>query len=169
MVLVPQDRTQTLLLQHELNRQGVATQTAATPQAGITLAKQTGASWVIGAPGRWADPPQVQPTRSPLKPLDVPHVWGGGNDGGQGGGAAGMPLSQPQAPQAAYGAATWSGYGHPPVPPSQGKLGGVRTFTDSMIDDGHWPVHVPLTLCLPIVLTTSVIGTPDTPSTHITE
>jgi hypothetical protein len=156
VVLVPQDRTQTLLLQQEFNRQGVATQVAQTPQAGITLAKQTGASWVIGTDGRWADPPFVQPSRTPLKPPDtLPSCLGCGGPlpppPGRGGG--GPPPPPPPPPALSSGPANWSGFQRFTPPASQNTPGGVRTFKDALIDDGRWPVHVPLTLCLPVVLT----------------
>ncbi len=157
VVLVPQDRTQSLLLQQELNRQGVATQTAQTPQVGMDLAKRFGASWVIGADGHWADPPDPQQSRFPRKPPDALPGRGGEPPRPQPlGVSAGSPPPPPPPPSASSaGPLNWSGFQRFTPPASQSKPGGVRTFTDAFIDDGLWPVHVPLTLCLPVVLTSA--------------
>jgi tetratricopeptide (TPR) repeat protein len=161
VVLVPQDRMQSFLLQQELNRQGVATYAAPTPQAAATLAKQSGASWVIGADGHWADPPYVQSSRLPLKPPDIlPSCPGCGGPRPQPFGVGGGPSPPPPSAASSTVPGNWSGFQRFTPPASQSTPGGVRTFTDAMIDDGRWPVHVPLTLCLPVVLTAGVGGSP---------
>ena len=160
VVLVPRDPTQTLLLQQELNRQGVATQTAQTPQAGIDLAKQSGAAWVIGANGHFADPPNMQSSNQPLKPPDIlPSCWGCEGPRPQPlGGSGGGPPPPPPPAALSSGSMNWNGFQPFTPPPSLNTPGGVRTFTDAMIDDGRWPVHVPLTLCLPVVVTAGAGG-----------
>jgi tetratricopeptide (TPR) repeat protein len=156
VVLVAQDPTQSISLQQAFNRQGVATQTAQTPQAGIDLAKQSGASWVIGANGHFADPPNNQSSNQPLKPPDIlPSCWGCGGPRPQPLGVGGGSPPPPPPPSTPV---NWSGFQPFTPPPSPNMPGGVRTFTDAMIDDGRWPVHVPLTLCLPVVLTAGAGG-----------
>ena len=124
VVLVPQDRMQGMLLQQELNRQGVATRVAQTAADGISLAREKAASWVIGADARFAQMSSAQSLKATMTPLD-----------------------RPTSP-----AANWSGFTRY-VAKSVGGPGGVLTHDKNMvIDNGNWPVHAPLTLGLPVVL-----------------
>jgi tetratricopeptide (TPR) repeat protein len=160
VVLVPKDRTQGLLIQQELNRQGVATRVADTPQSAVNLAKQSGATWIIGADGYATAPPNMRPSKLVLKPPDILPGWGGGGPPPPPVGRAGGGRPPPPPPAASSsGATNWIGfqrYSTAPALPS--GPGGVRTFKDAMVDDGRWPVHVPLTLCLPAVLVTMGAG-----------
>lgn len=149
-VLVEQDRTQSMLLQHELNRQGVATRVADTPQAGLSLAKQAKATWVIGVDGHRSDPPDIQPPKVQLKPPESQRGW------------VGPPQPPPPAvASASSGPAYWAGFSRFTPPTSSNNPGGVRTFKDALIDNGQWPVHAPLTLCLPVIPMGGNSGSPE--------